>query len=504
MRRNVVCTVLLLSAMLYMLFGCTAQRYSVDYCGEKSMYDGAKDAYGAGKEVTLYYSVTASDTNYSFRLDGEKLSNVEYDSDKGYFIIRFTMPDHDVKLECVTENVTVEAVPEANPGSEAELLRFLTLIKSCHSIREYDEENALLLAQNSYSCVTLHADDAADFPALAEALEQIAAMETRSMDDEFDNLIGFAKESLSAGGTESFRQQISSLDILIRRADSLVVSLLADSYADYGFIDGYRAFNGTDLDAQTGRELALSDVICDMNSVIPIIKQELNRYTWQGEYHSETAVEDYFAATPEDGISWTLDYNGVTFYFMPGDLCDAGFGTQTATVSFAEHPEVFTEKYFGEPTAYITALAQNSPYFTKLDAEPDPEEINCIGFVGDDGIGYGSFGLYTDDDGYYYSEDLFAYAYHPYYVKTAEGGHYLWLFCEQSEDGNRDMRLLVFDIAGGRYTKVGEMNACPGFMFPDSFLHPADPAAFRLDNRDTPEQEEIYAVSDNGMPVISG
>ena len=114
MRRKVVYTVLLLEALLCMLFGCTAQTYSVDYCGEKSMYDGAMDAYHAGKEVVLYYPITASDTNYIFRLDGEKLLNVEYDNEKGYFIIRFTMPDHDVKLECVTENASAAAVPETN------------------------------------------------------------------------------------------------------------------------------------------------------------------------------------------------------------------------------------------------------------------------------------------------------------------------------------------------------------------------------------------------------
>ena len=286
MRRKFVYTILLLEALLCMLFGCTAQTYSVDYCGEKSMYDGAMDAYQAGKEVVLYYPITASDTNYIFRLDGEKLLNVEYDNEKGYFIIRFTMPDHDVKLECVTENASAATVPETNTETETEPLRFLTLIKSYHYNKEYDAETSLLLAQNRYSCVTLHADDIGDFPALAETLEQNAAMEKRSMDDEFDNLIGFAKESLSAGGTEYFRQQVSSLDILVRRADSLVVSLLSDSYADYGFIDGYRAFHGTNLDAQTGRELALSDVICDMDSAVQIIKQELNRYTWQGEYHS--------------------------------------------------------------------------------------------------------------------------------------------------------------------------------------------------------------------------
>ena len=64
------------------------------------------------------------------------------------------------------------------------------------------------------------------------------------------------------------------------------------------------------------------------------------------------------------------------------------------------------------------------------------------------------------------------------------------------------MKLLVYDVAGQEFTKIGEMNACPGFMFPDSFIIPANPSGFRLDNRDTPEQEEIYTVDENGMPVL--
>ena len=63
------------------------------------------------------------------------------------------------------------------------------------------------------------------------------------------------------------------------------------------------------------------------------------------------------------------------------------------------------------------------------------------------------------------------------------------------------MQLLIYDVSGQNFTKVGEMNACPGFMFPDSFIQPTDPTAFRLDDRDSPEQEEVYTVGENGLPV---
>jgi len=72
-------------------------KYRVDYCGEKSSYQGAKGCYKPGTEVKLYYKNFRQDSDYSFYLDGEYIP-LEFDT-KGA-AIRFVMPAHDVKLEC--------------------------------------------------------------------------------------------------------------------------------------------------------------------------------------------------------------------------------------------------------------------------------------------------------------------------------------------------------------------------------------------------------------------
>lgn len=83
------------------LTGCAGgEKYGVDYCGSKDMYRNARDSYRAGAEVTLYYEMIATDTDYFFYLDDERI-RVEYDEKKG-FVVRFTMPEHDVKLEVIT------------------------------------------------------------------------------------------------------------------------------------------------------------------------------------------------------------------------------------------------------------------------------------------------------------------------------------------------------------------------------------------------------------------
>lgn len=93
---------ILLVMAVFIFLRCFRESYAVDYCGEKECYEGAKDTYPVGAKVKLCYGLIATDTDYSFYLDEQPLQ-YEYDSEKG-FIIRFTMPNHDVKLECVVNN----------------------------------------------------------------------------------------------------------------------------------------------------------------------------------------------------------------------------------------------------------------------------------------------------------------------------------------------------------------------------------------------------------------
>lgn len=89
------------------LFGCFSQKptYAVDYDGQKSFYKGAKDFYYAGETVEFSFYLIATDTDYSFFLDGERY-NALYEDGRGY-VIRFTMPEHDVTFTMESRNSMV-------------------------------------------------------------------------------------------------------------------------------------------------------------------------------------------------------------------------------------------------------------------------------------------------------------------------------------------------------------------------------------------------------------
>lgn len=99
-----IISAVIIALLLTMLFfyGCNKKTFSVDYCGQKDAYINARDKYTAGEKVEVYFNLIATDTNYSFYLDGESI-NPSYDVNKGY-IIKFTMPEHNVKLKCESKN----------------------------------------------------------------------------------------------------------------------------------------------------------------------------------------------------------------------------------------------------------------------------------------------------------------------------------------------------------------------------------------------------------------
>ena len=101
----IIVSIVILLVGVMVITGCSGNSsdvYKVDYCGAKYCYKNAKDSYKAGTNVKLYFDLIATDTDYSFYLDGEKI-NYDYDENKG-FIISFVMPEHDVKLECNSRN----------------------------------------------------------------------------------------------------------------------------------------------------------------------------------------------------------------------------------------------------------------------------------------------------------------------------------------------------------------------------------------------------------------
>ena len=85
--------------------------YRIDYDGKKYRYcaeakNGERidppEQARVGEMVVIYYPMIATDTDYSFRVDGMYFQP-DYQTEKG-FIFRFVMPDHDITIQCNERN----------------------------------------------------------------------------------------------------------------------------------------------------------------------------------------------------------------------------------------------------------------------------------------------------------------------------------------------------------------------------------------------------------------
>ena len=389
--------------------------------------------------------------------------------------------------------------PKDEVGENNKKVEILLLLKQYFSDYRWVDDKLVIMCKNNN--LTFREGEN-QYPHMKQRLSEIAGMQMRTYDDEAENIYSFAIEmGMLDEKTEEFVTQISTLDVQVRRADSVALSFLADSYADYGFIEDFRGLWGSNYDTQTGEALELSDVILDMSPIPDIVLKELNSHLWAGDFYSEDVVDEYFKNTTSDGISWTLDYDGVTFYFAAGDLAEPGNGHMTAKVSFAEYPEIFNRKYMNVPEAYIVRMPLDLPYYADLDGNGDLETLECSGYYDDAGRYYTDFGIYTDLDGYYHYEEVFAYGFQPYYVNTSDNNNYIYLFCEGCESANNQIRLIVYNVNDGKLIKVGESNVAPAYMAENTYFLPLNPDCLILDDFDTNEEACIFPVGNTGIPV---
>lgn len=397
--------------------------------------------------------------------------------------------------------VTTAPVPETEATeppviSEPEGIRPLTLEKSLYTYYEWADELTCALVRSEHSTVTLGGKDAETYPQMAQVLSQIATMQENTMLDEFYNLVSWAEDDLSWGAA-GFETYTSTLDVQVRRADSLVISLLHDSCADYAHFQDFRMFHGSTYDTETGRELQLNDVVAVSNYLALAVEKELLEQMGGESFYSEYAVQNYFADTPYDGFSWTLDYTGVTFYFTPGQFFEGG--AMTATVTFAEYPELFNPKYMEVPERYAVELPLDISFFADLNGDFQQEAISVSGCYDNERNCYLDFGVYTNNGCWY--EECYAHQLHPYYVKAADG-HYLYLFFEDFNEGMREMRLTVMSLNwDGSVGVCCERNVSPSWLADNRFLIPTDPGRLMLDDLDSGAKSIAFSVGKEGIPV---
>ena len=361
---------------------------------------------------------------------------------------------------------TTQAVDDTTSN---ELTEFLTFNKEYFSHYEWYEDSSTMLVRSEYSDIKLDKSSAEKYPMLAKAIEETSFSRKKTMEEEYQNFIAFATDDFS-DDAEAFTTYNSKLDVNVRRADSVAVSILEDYSTE-----SFRSLCGFNYDTESGKLLTLSDVVTDYSEIPSSIEKELINRIGAEEPYGETAVIDYFNNHSQEDIAWTLDYNGVTFWFDAGDIAPTNFGIQAVTVTFAEYPELFNKKYTLVPNEYIVALPISVPFFTDITGENTTEEILVSGECVEDEKFYHTISISSEISEY--ETDRFSYI-EPYYVRTPDGNSYICIFSLINEEEGRNSTLSIYELENGEVRLLGTSKTDLDYKGNNVYAFSTDPNSF--------------------------
>ncbi len=404
----------------------------------------------------------------------------------------------------VTENKkeTTQTTKEVIKIEKPELLYF---ISQNQTLREYETSKNIPLVQMSYSLAVLDDTNRKNYSALADILDMHSKIVKASEEELFDELKKTAQDEFNKD-PDSFSIYTNSSTTLVRRADSLAVSLLEEitdnnDKTEHKNVLSYKTYN---YDSKTGKELVLSDVIKD-TAALPDIIENLLRYS-QELYNLESpnALSDYFNNTKEEDIKWTLENEGITFYFDSTDGVSAKGGSRPVTISYSAHSSIFKTDYMLYPDAYIIGTGESNFYYD-VDDDGICEEI-ITKFRNTDSSAFEYSSVSTAIDSKAFEISIRADKKNQYIVKTSDNKCYLYIFSQYLEYPG-ELHIFELTTDGPKYLgeELLELHTYES-QAGNTIMRdiPTDPEMFYLDDVSSVSRDHnrtAYTISD-GKPDI--
>lgn len=389
--------------------------------------------------------------------------------------------------------------PEGPQGGELApepTVDLLTVLVADDGLREWADEGDLLLAETSWEIVCLSDDDAAAYPNLENALQDLSMSQSNSMNDQIQVLAEDARVYLEDGGDkEYFNGFTEASDYSVIRADSTAFSVIEQFGSYTGGIHPYSGVHGINLDPATGELLSLEDVLTDVSALPDLLgEQLLARYGADALF--DTAF-DLLSAKDERGNweyswNWSLGYQGLTFYFNPYELAPYAAGVLTATLWFDENPELFNPAYLVVPKGgYCVNMPANVEFPCDLNERDDARDYLVLSTPSVDEWGLKQFsvelnGVVLDD------AECEGFAHEAFLVCVGDPTDCRYFLYVEPEYYNGYNAICVYDLNGAEPVKVdGEwgIGLC-GLWDEDCGEYGAyrtmlmsDPASFGLETR---------------------
>lgn len=414
-----------------------------------------------------------------------------------------------------SETAAVESDETAAPSVSA--LRFYKATKTLT-----EERGGTTLCTVTYPALSLDDEDAAAYPALASALASLNSDGAANSTAAYGQLLSAAADDYDRrastdsaqtadaadsgeSGTAAFETFYRYDDLTLPRADSRAVSILYSMTSFSGGVHGNYYYYSTNLDTATGRVLSVSDVVTNMAQLRALLETALRaKYPDAGFEQMEDALNAYFADPAS--LTWTLDYQGLSFFFSPGELSEFDDGKMSCSVRFDAYPGIFSEYYTAVPLSYAVPFTEWQCMDYDLNGDGTADDIHIDREYSDDGTSIESLTVSVNGREYTANTPMTDCT---VYTVCIGGGAKSFLFISaQNLTGYGYISVYRLDrtgvsLVGMQYESslyaAGYASVCPGVPLL------TDPASFVLGTRlqylGTLTGIKTYSAGEDGMPV---
>ena len=348
----------------------------------------------------------------------------------------------------------------AAPSGQAGEMKARPVIEKSRLVNyERKDNDTPVLVEGSHDRIRISPDSREDYPALSDALDQIMNAGTKDYKKQIKEYREMREDiPVNAMGEEipnSFKEKY-----YVRRADSQVLSLLERFTSYSGGAHGDTGYETLNLDASTGEEIGLSDVVRDQALLRKALKEELVK-----KYGKEIFFEDLdenirtrLEESEDMKPAWTLDPQGVTFYFSDYDVAPYASGTQNVTLLYSAHGDLFTDQYrpiSGQGS--ISGFCDYADFSVDTDDDGEAESVSVVYSRNQDSQDIESFEVSVNGKTASVN-NLNAYQADQYTVTTSGGQTFLYVWVSEENDY---MTLHLFDISSGRPESAGSLGVRP-------------------------------------------
>ena len=347
-------------------------------------------------------------------------------------------------LNSSTGNVKELAKLE-NPKSE-NIHTFVDVMVGDNNLEEWHENNVITSVK--WQKLKLSDEHSKSYPSLSAAFDKY---NEESLTDAKALMYEFTPLAAEMQG-EEYNPVYCGADakVYLQRADNYIVSLLEGVEKYTGGVHPDYFVNGINYKSDSGEKLKLSDVLTDTKELPSILEKKIT------EKYSDVAfsyLKDTFSKYKEDEFTWTIDYQGITFWFSPYEIASFAVGTLSAKIWFDEYPDMFNKAYAEAPENYVMTLPMRQKLDFDLNRNDDKKDCIEIDTMLDE---YGSYNMlsvtangktFTDEDGYAYDFDVY----------LAHIGDKNYIYSDASSDNDYHM-FCTWDVNGDTPEIVQELS----------------------------------------------